>query len=62
METRLLQHRKKWAIIKSVEGFSPKYIMMTTDANVYFKSKDLANEAIRLMGEESLNDLFSTDW
>lgn len=53
---------KKWAIIKSVEGFSPKYIMMTNDANVYFKSKDLANEAIRLMGEESLNDLFSTNW
>lgn len=53
---------KKWAIIKSVEGFSPKYIMMTNDANVYFKSKDLANEAIRLMGEDSLNDLFSTDW
>lgn len=53
---------KKWAIIKYVEGFSPKYIMMTNDANVYFKSKDLANEAIRLMGEESLNDLFSTDW
>ena len=53
---------KKWAIIKYVEGFSPKYIRMTNDANVYFKSKDLANEAIRLMGEESLNDLFSTDW
>lgn len=53
---------KKWAIIKSVEGFSPKYIRMINDANVYFKSKDLANEAIRLMGEESLNDLFSTDW
>lgn len=53
---------KKWAIIKSVEGFSPKYIMMTNDANVYFKNEDLANEAIRLMGDESLNDLFSTDW
>lgn len=53
---------KKWAIIKSVEGFSPKYIRMINDANVYFKSKNLANEAIRLMGEESLNDLFSTDW
>lgn len=53
---------KKWAIIKHVEGFSPKYIMMTNDANVYFKSKDLANEAICLMSEESLNDLFSTDW
>ena len=53
---------KKWAIIKYVGGFSPKYIMMTNDANVYFKSKDLANEAIRLMGKESLNDLFSTNW
>lgn len=53
---------KKWAILKGVEGFSPKYIMMTNDANVYFKSKDLANEAICLMGDESLNDLFSTDW
>lgn len=29
---------------------------------VYFKSKDLVLEAIRLMGEDSLNDLFSTDW
>lgn len=53
---------KKWAIIKSVEGFSPKYIRMINDANIYFRDKDLANEAIRLMGEESLNDLFSTDW
>lgn len=53
---------KKWGIIKEVEGFSPKYIRMINDANVYFKSKDLANEAIRLMGDESLNDLFSTDW
>lgn len=53
---------KKWGIIKEGEGFSPKYIRMISDASVYFKSKDLANEAIRLMGEESLNDLFSTDW
>lgn len=29
---------------------------------IYFRTADLANEAIRLMGEESLNDLFSTDW
>ena len=29
---------------------------------IYFMTKDLANEAIRLMGEESLNDLFSTGW
>lgn len=35
---------------------------MVNIASVYFKNEDLANEAIRLMGEESLNDLFSTDW
>lgn len=29
---------------------------------IYFRTEDLALEAIRLMGEESLNDLFSTDW
>lgn len=53
---------KKWCIIKEGEGFSPKYFRMINDANIYFRDKDLANEAIRLMGEESLNDLFSTDW
>lgn len=53
---------KKWGIIKEEEEFSPKYIRMINDANIYFRDKDLANEAIRLMGEESLNDLFSTDW
>lgn len=53
---------KKWGIIKEGEGFSPKYIRMINDANIYFRDKDLADEAIRLMGEESLNDLFSTDW
>lgn len=29
---------------------------------IYFKTEELAQEAIRIMGEESLNDLFSTDW
>lgn len=53
---------KKWGIIKEKESFSPKYIMMLNDANIYFRNKDLASEAIRLMGKESLNDLFSTDW
>lgn len=55
-------HERKWSIIKDEESYSPVYIITTNDANVYFKSKDLALEAIRLMGEESINDLFSTDW
>lgn len=55
-------YEKKWAIIKEGENFYPKYNQMVNDASVYFKNEDLTNEAIRLMGEESLNDLFSTDW
>lgn len=53
---------KKWAIVKEGGNFYPKYNQMVNDASVYFKNEDLANEAIRLMGEDSLNDLFSTDW
>lgn len=29
---------------------------------IYFRTENLVYEAIRLMGKESLNDLFSTDW
>ena len=32
------------------------------ESSIYFKTFKLACEAIRLMGKESLNDLFSTDW
>ena len=52
----------KWAIVKERKGFTAKYNQFTNDASVYFKSEQLTNEAIRLMGEDSLNDLFSTDW
>ena len=55
-------HERKWSIINDGESYSSACVMTTNDANVYFKSEDLALEAIRLMGEESLNDLFSTDW
>ena len=53
---------KKWCIVKDGESFSTRYNQNINDASVYFKNEDLANEAIRLMGEESLNDLFSTNW
>ena len=53
---------EKWAIIKDEEGFSAKYNQIVNDASVYFKNAELTNEAIRLMGKDSLNDLFSTDW
>lgn len=53
---------ENWAIVKDEEGFVQRYNMTTNDGSVYFKNEDLVKEAIRLMGEESLNDLFSTDW
>lgn len=53
---------KKWAIVKEGENFSSKYNQVTNDASIYFKSESLADEAIEIMGKDSLNDLFSTDW
>lgn len=53
---------KKWVIVKDEKSFSTRYNQAVNDADVYFKSEELANEAIRIMGKESLNDLFSTDW
>ena len=55
-------YEKKWAIVKEGGNFYPKYNQMVNDGSVYFKNEELTNEAIRLMGEESLNDLSSTDW
>lgn len=53
---------EKWNITKEGGTFIEKYTRALNKASVYFKSEELANEAIRLMGEDSLNDLFSTDW
>lgn len=55
-------YNQNWAIVKDKEGLVPRYNQRTNDGSVYFKNEELTNEAIRLMGEESLNDLFSTDW
>lgn len=52
---------KKWSICKYI-CYGTQCTIETNEGNVYFKSADLADEAIRLMGEDSLNDLFSTDW
>jgi hypothetical protein len=54
-------HSKNWYIYKDILcGVTFNYT--TNQGTVYFKNADLANEAIQLMGEDSLNDLFSTDW
>lgn len=44
------------------EEYIPCSSVVYNNGMVYFKSEQLANEAIRLMGEKSLKDLFSTDW
>lgn len=53
---------KKWVIREEFGKFVPAFSVTEKGATVYFISKHATNEAIRLMGEESLNDLFSTDW
>ena len=53
---------KNWNICKDGDTFLAMYTKVLNRGSVYFKSKEAANEAIRLMGEVSLNDLFSTDW
>ena len=51
-----------WSIIEECRSYGAQYNRATNDGSVYFKDASLANEAIRLMGKESLDDLFSTDW
>lgn len=54
--------QKNWNIIKDDDTFIAMFTTSVNKACVYFKSEDLTKEAIRIMGEESLNDLFSTNW
>lgn len=53
---------KKWSIHEEFGDYESVFSVTENDASVYFKTKYAADKAIRLMGEESLNDLFSTDW
>lgn len=54
---------QKWFIAEQYFGeYIAKFTYSGNYGFFYFKSKCLANEAISLMGEDSLNDLFSTDW
>lgn len=54
---------QNWFIAEKHFGeYKAKFTYSGNYGVVFFKSECLANEAIRLMGEDSLNDLFSTDW
>lgn len=56
-------YSSKYTICKDCTG---KYSFLTNctyqAGAIYFKTEELAREAIRLMGEASLNDLFNEDW
>lgn len=54
--------QKNWNIIKDNDTFIAMFTSSVNKASVYFKSEDLTKEAIRIMGKESLNDLFNEDW
>lgn len=53
---------KNWQINYYNGEYFPKYISLFDDAVVCFSSKKAALEAIRIMGKESLYDLFNKDW
>lgn len=53
---------ENWQINYFDEGYSPKFACFFDDAAICFPSKKATLEAIRIMGEESLNDLFNKDW
>lgn len=53
---------ENWNICKDGDAFVAMYTKTLDKANVYFKNAELTNKAIEIMGKDSLNDLFSTDW
>ena len=54
---------QNWFISKKRnEEYRAMFTYSDNTGIVFFKSECLANEAILLMGKDSLNDLFSTDW
>lgn len=55
-------HHKNWNICKEGDDYLALWTDNIENCSVYFKSEEAACEAVRLMGEDSLNDLFSTDW
>lgn len=51
-----------WQINYDDGEYLPKCTSLYDDAVVCFPSREAALEAIRIMGKESLNDLFNKDW
>lgn len=53
----------KWFIGRGVDStFKPNNVIRQDFGGVYFKTKQLALQAIGIMGEQSLSDLFNPNW
>lgn len=53
---------KPYEIIKGeVFDYAPMKVCCN-EGGIYFQTEDKANRAIEIMGKESLDDLFATDW
>lgn len=55
-------NNKNWFIRIENGKYVARFFKWFNNCSVYFKSEEAANRAILLMGENSLNNLFSTDW
>lgn len=55
-------NNKNWFIRIENGKYVTRFFKWFNNGSVYFKSEEAANRAILLMGENSLNNLFSTDW
>lgn len=54
---------KNWYIVREgVDNYKIYWSDIFNSGSVYFKTEELAWKAFRLMGRESLDDLFSTGW
>lgn len=51
-----------WCVCREKGVYVSRFATTSNDAVPFFQSKDVSDEAIRIMGEESLNDLFNEDW
>lgn len=55
-------NNKNWFIRIENGKYVARFFKWFNNGSVYFKSEEAANRAILLMGENSLNNLFPTDW
>lgn len=53
---------KKWSMALDDENISIAYNYIFCELAVYFRSKESAEQAIKILGEDTIKLAFSTDW